>query len=418
MIVLYIYLLTQGVYEHPIILIFGGWNPIFAISFYVDQTSMLFIGLTLIMWLVILLFTFKKHRDDHMYLFFLMFLQGIFLGLVQTNDLFNLFVFLELITVLVTILIAYNKSGPSFRAGIYYLLINTLGALFFLIGIILIYYVYGSINIQYVASQISLHSESNFVKLAYVMMLSGISIKAAFVPLYSWLPRAHSVAKTSISALLSGLIVKLSLYVFIRIHHDLFLEAAYDIGTFFFYIGAITGLIGVGFALVQKDLKQILAYHTVSQIGLMMMGLSSLHDVSFSGGMLHIIHHAFFKSLLFLAAGQIIYVYKTKKVYMHQLIKDFKKDCLVDHINKNGLDNRINNLRFADKSLNALNSKTPITNKSGCKGISWSNSCKKWLCRIVINKKTIHLGMFIDFNDACNTRKEFENNYLKNYGNN
>jgi multicomponent Na+:H+ antiporter subunit D len=146
-------------------------------------------------------------------------------------------------------------------------------------------------------------------------MLSGISIKAAFVPLYSWLPRAHSVAKTSISALLSGLIVKLSLYVFIRIHHDLFLEAAYDIGTFFFYIGAITGLIGVGFALVQKDLKQILAYHTVSQIGLMMMGLSSLHDVSFSGGMLHIIHHAFFKSLLFLAAGQIIYVYKTKKVY-------------------------------------------------------------------------------------------------------
>ena len=119
-----------------------------------------------------------------------------------------------------------------------------------------------------------------------------------------------------------------------------------------------------------------------------------------------------------ISIGYINGKYKTKKVYMHQLIKDFKKDCLVDHINKNGLDNRINNLRFADKSLNALNSKTPITNKSGCKGISWSNSCKKWLCRIVINKKTIHLGMFIDFNDACNTRKEFENNYLKNYGNN
>lgn len=315
MLALYVYLLTQGVYENPILLIFGGWSPIFAISFYVDQTSMIFIGLTLIMWLIILLFTFKKHRDDHMYLFFLMFLQGIFLGLVQTNDLFNFFVFLELITVLVTILIAYNKNGPSFRAGIYYLLINTLGALFFLIGIILIYYVYGSINIQYVASQISLHSNTNIVKLAYVMMLSGISIKAAFVPLYSWLPRAHGVAKTSISALLSGLIVKLSLYAFIRIHHDLFLEATYDTGTFFFYIGAITGLIGVMFALVQKDLKQILAYHTVSQIGLMMMGLSSLNDVSFSGGMLHILNHAFFKSLLFLAAGQIIYTYKTKKVY-------------------------------------------------------------------------------------------------------
>ena len=315
MITMFIYMLFEGVYENPITLIFGGWSPIFAISFYVDQTSLIFIGLTLFMWFVILLFTFKKHRDDHMYLFFLMFLQGVFLGLVQTNDLFNFFVFLELITVLVTILISYNKNGPSYRAGIYYLLINTLGAMFILIGIILLYYVYGSINIQYVASQIGQFSESTIVKLAYVMMLSGISIKAAFVPLYSWLPRAHGVAQTSVSALLSGLIVKLSLYAFIRIHHDLFLEASYNTGLFFFYIGAITGLVGVTFALVQKDLKQILAYHTVSQIGLMMMGLSSLNDVSFSGGFLHIINHAFFKSLLFLAAGQIIYAYKTKKVY-------------------------------------------------------------------------------------------------------
>ena len=124
-----------------------------------------------------------------MYLFFLMFLQGIFLGLLQTIVLFNFFVFLKLITVIVTILISYNKNGSSYRAGIYYLLINTLGAMFFLIGTIILYYVYGTINIQYIASQISEFSNSNIVKLAYVMMLSGISIKAALVPLYSWLPR-------------------------------------------------------------------------------------------------------------------------------------------------------------------------------------------------------------------------------------
>lgn len=315
MIAMFIYLLYEGAFEKPISLVFGGWSPVFAISFYLDQTSLIFVGLTLFMWLIILLFTFKKHRDDHMYLFFLMFLQGIFLGLLQTNDLFNFFVFLELITVIVTILISYNKNGSSYRAGIYYLLINTLGAMFFLIGTIILYYVYGTINIQYIASQISEFSNSNIVKLAYVMMLSGISIKAALVPLYSWLPRAHSVAQTSISALLSGLIVKLSLYGFIRIHHDMFSQASYDTSSFFFYIGAVTGLVGVVLALIQKDLKQILAYHTVSQIGLMMMGLSSLNDVSFSGGFLHIINHAFFKSLLFLAAGQVIYKYKTKKVY-------------------------------------------------------------------------------------------------------
>lgn len=313
--ILFVNIIDADVFNNPILLLFGGWNPLFGISFYVDKISVIFIGLTLTMWTVILLFTFKKHRDDHMYLFFLMFLQGIFLGLIQTNDLFNFFVFLELITVLVTIMISFNKNGPAYRAGIYYLLINTLGAMFILIGIIIIYYVYGSINILEVSQMISQHSNTNIVKLAYVMMLSGVSIKAAFVPLYAWLPRAHSVAQTTVSALLSGLIVKLSLYAFIRFHHGLFGLAAYHTETFFFYVGAITGLVGVLLALTQKDLKQILAYHTVSQIGLMMMGLSSLNDVSFQGGFLHIINHAFFKSLLFLAAGQIILAYQTKKVY-------------------------------------------------------------------------------------------------------
>lgn len=312
---LFVLIVLEGVYENPLLFVFGGWNPLFGISFYVDHVSLIFIGLTLLMWSVILLFTFKKHRDDHMYLFFLMFLQGIFLGLLQTNDLFNFFVFLELITVLVTIMISFNKNGPAYRAGIYYLLINTLGAMLILIGIIVIYYVYGSINILEVSKVIGEHSGSNLVKFSYVMMLTGVSIKAAFVPLYAWLPRAHSVAQTSVSALLSGLIVKLSLYAFIRLHHGLFALADYQTGQFFFYVGAVTGFIGVVFALTQKDLKQILAYHTVSQIGLMMMGLSSSNDISFSGGFLHILNHAFFKSLLFLAAGQIIIAYKTKKVY-------------------------------------------------------------------------------------------------------
>lgn len=312
----FIYLIANGVYEEPFFLVFGGWNRLFSISFYIDQMSMIFIGLSLFMWTVILLYSFKRHRDDHMYLFFIMFLEGVFLGLLQTNDLFNLFVFLELITVLVTILIAYKKTGSSYRAGIYYLLINTLGAMFVLLGIVFIYYVYGSMDIQYVSSQIQLHSNSNIVKLSYVLIMSGISIKAAFVPLYSWLPRAHGVAQTSVSALLSGLIVKLSLYVFIRIHAGMFFEASYDTQIYFFYIGAATGLFGVMLALVQKDLKQVLAYHTVSQIGLMMMGLSYKEGVSFYGGFLHIINHAMFKALLFLVAGRIIYHYGTKKISM------------------------------------------------------------------------------------------------------
>jgi len=297
------------------LVIFGGWNELFAISFYNDTLSLTFVGLAIFMWTMLIFYTFKTNQDEHKFLFFFMFLEGVFLGLLQTNDLFNLFVFLEVMTVLITILIAYRKSGPSFRAGIYYLLLNTIGAMFFLIGIIMIYYVYGTINIQFLIQNMDLHQQEGLIKLAYIMMLSGISIKAAFFPLFTWLPMAHGVAQTSISGLLSGLVVKGALYMFIRVNLQMFSQTDYNTHEIFFYIGVLTALVGVTFALTQKDLKQILAYHTVSQIGIMMMGLSSVANLSYIGGFFHILNHALFKTLLFLCAGVIIHAYHTKKVY-------------------------------------------------------------------------------------------------------
>jgi multicomponent Na+:H+ antiporter subunit D len=309
----YLYQLQQNPSISYIVL--GGWNDRFAITLKNDSLSLLFIGLSIFMWTAVIFYTFKTNRKYHKYLFFLMFLEGIFLAFLQTNDLFNLFVFLELITVLITILIAFKKNGPSLKAAIYYLLLNTLGAMFFLIGIIILYYTYGSINITYLASHITEHSNEAIVKFAYIMMISGISVKSALFPLYTWLPRAHGVAYTSLSALLSGLLVKGGLYLFIRIHVYMFGYQTYQMSEVLFYIGAITALSGVVLALSQKDLKQILAHHTISQIGIMVMGLSFGYGLSYYGGLFHLVNHALFKSLLFLCAGIIIYGYKTKKIY-------------------------------------------------------------------------------------------------------
>ena len=297
------------------LLIIGGTNQMIRISFYNDITSLSFIPLTLLMWFVILLYTYNTNRKENKFLFFLMFLEGIFLGLIQTNDLFNMFVFLELITILVTILIAYKKTGSSFRASIYYLLLNTVAAMMFLIGIILIYYSYGTINIQLVKQMMGEHSDTMTIKVAYIFMLSGISVKAALFPLFTWLPKAHGVAQSTISALLSGLVVKGALYMLIRINHQMFLGAGYQTEDMIFWIGTVTSIIGVMFALTQKDLKQILAYHTVSQVGIMVMGLSHMEGLSYMGGFLHIFNHALFKSLLFMGAGIVIKAYQTKKVY-------------------------------------------------------------------------------------------------------
>ena len=314
-IIFFLYLRALQTSPELSLIVFGGWDERFAISFFNDRLSLILIGLTIFIMTMVLLYTFKTNQKEINFLFFLMFLQGIFLGLLQTNDLFNLFVFVELMTVIVTILIAYKKTNHSFTAAIYYLLLNAVGAIFFLIGIILIYYVYGSINIQYLIQNMNLHSDENLIKLAFVLMMSGISIKAAFFPLFTWLPRAHSVAQTSISALLSGLIVKGALYMFIRIYLEMFSKANYNMSEFFFYLGAITAILGVVFALSQNNLKQILAYHTVSQIGIILMGLASASELSYIGGLMHIFNHAFFKSLLFLGVGLVIYGYQTKKVY-------------------------------------------------------------------------------------------------------
>ena len=310
--VLYAQFLTNNPSQNTIV--FGGWDAKYAISFYNDMLSLSFVGLTILMWSVLLLYTFKTNRDEPKYLFFFMFLEGVFLGLLQTNDLFNLFVFLELMTVIITILIVYKKTGPSFKAGIFYLLLNTIGAMFFLLGIIFIYYVYGTINIQMIKENIHLYSDRNIIKLAYVMMISGLSIKAAFFPLFTWLPKAHGVSQSTISALLSGLIVKGALYLFARVVIDMYAGAQYQTQELLFYIGATTAIVGVIFALVQKDLKQILAYHTVSQIGIMVMGLFSNSYLSYIGGLLHIFNHALFKSLLFLGVGVVISKFHTKKV--------------------------------------------------------------------------------------------------------
>lgn len=321
MVLFVFYLLFLKANPDQNLLAFGGWDPRFAISFYNDWLSLLFIGLTIFIWLIILLYTFKINYEQKKLFFFLMFLQGVFLGLVQTNDLFNLFVFLELTTVLVTILIVYRKGGEAFKAGLQYMLLNTVAAMFFLIGVILLYYVYGTINIRIITSEIGLYSNYNIVQFAYVLMISGLCVKAALFPLFTWLPRAHGVAQASISALLSGLIVKAAIYIFIRINYEMF-HNSYDMSEVFFWLGAISAIVGVFIAMSQKDLKQILAYHTVSQVGIIMMGISALgpFETLFSnpaalGGLLHAVNHAVFKSLLFLASGTIIRVYQTKKVY-------------------------------------------------------------------------------------------------------
>lgn len=300
-----------NVLSHDHVVLIGGWNKVIGIALKNDKLSLAFIFLSLFIWWVILIYCWNKRKNDFKFLFFLLFLEGSFLGLLQTNDIFNLFIFIEIISIISTILITYKKDGYSIRAGLYYLLFNSVGMMFYLIGLILIYYLTGTLNMDVISERLAAIRYSAPIVISYIFIIAAIGVKSALFPVYNWLPKAHGAAPASISALLSGLLVKSGLYAFIRLNQMFQLDILKD---FFFILGFATALSGVLFALSQKDIKQILAFHTISQIGIMLMGLSFLEGKIFVGGIMHIFNHAIFKSLLFLGAGALINQYETRKI--------------------------------------------------------------------------------------------------------
>lgn len=299
----------QAVKSHELII--GPWSAWIGVGLKNDLLSLCFLWLTLLFWWVMLFYIWSYRKRDYKFLFFLFFLEGTFLGLLQSNDLFNLFVFIDITTILSTILIIYEKDGYAIKSGIYYLLFNSVGMLFYQLGFIILYSSLGTLNMSLLAERLTLVPHSNMLRAAYLFFLVAVGVKSAVFPVYNWLPRAHSAAPSAISALLSGLLVKSGLYAFLRIQS---LFSFTFMNEFFFYLGLFSALSGVIFALSQKDLKQILAYHTVSQIGLIVMGLSHPNTVLYLGGITHLVNHALFKGLLFLCAGIIIHHYKKRRV--------------------------------------------------------------------------------------------------------
>jgi multicomponent Na+:H+ antiporter subunit D len=162
--------------------------------------------------------------------------------------------------------------------------------------------------------------------LPYALLMTFVTLKCAFVPLYSWLPRAHGTpgAPSSVSAILSGLHIKSSVYLFLRFHYTFEQIAATE---FFLIVGIVTAIWGFIMALAQTDIKLILAYHTISQVGFILTGLNIGGPYSHIGSLYHMINHALFKSTLFLSAGIIANAYGTRDLY--QIKGVFKRMPLV-----------------------------------------------------------------------------------------
>ena len=313
------YVLQEGIITFTL----GGWTREIGIEFRIDNLSLIFMTMAVIIWWVVLIYAWQQKKRDFKFQFFLMFLEGCFIAFVQGNDFFTLFVLMEIITIISAILILYKKDGISLKAGLYYLLFNSIGMTIYLFGVALIYLKVGTLNMTIVQSYLASHDfmtlEFSVIQISLACFFVSMCVKAALLPVYEWLPRAHTAAPSHISALLSGLLVKSGIFGLIRVLNVFNAEEIYPL---VFYLGFFTAITGILFAVSQKDIKAILAFHTISQIGLIIMSIASNSDIGNLGAYMHLFNHFLFKSLLFLGAGIIINEYGYRRVTeIHGILK-------------------------------------------------------------------------------------------------
>ena len=242
-----------------------------------------------------------------LYYTLLMFMIAGMIGVVFANDFFTLFIFWELMSISSYILVAFRKHNPEpVEAGLKYLVMGAVGSASLLFGISLIYGLAGTLNFEALASALA-GAKGSWLYLASLLVFIGFGIKAAIVPLHAWLPDAYSAAPSSISAILSAVVTETGIYALCRIFFAIFNPALVEWPIIFAILSVITMAFGNIVALLQMDLKRLLAYSSLGHIGYMLVGLAAGNQLGLTGTILHIFNHALMKGVAFLCVGAIIY---------------------------------------------------------------------------------------------------------------
>jgi multicomponent Na+:H+ antiporter subunit D len=238
------------------------------------------------------------------YALFLIMLAGMN-GLVLVTDLFQVYIFLEVAAVASYALVAYGLGHDELEASFKYLMLSAVASAFILLSIAIIFGLTGSLDFEGVAQGLRVLDVKYVAGLCTAFFIFGFGLKAALVPFHAWLPDAHPSAPAPISAALSGLLIKVSgVYALSRIFLNVFgLTPA--LSTVLMYLGVISMVVAALIALGQRDIKRMLAYSSISQIGYIVLGIGLGTPLGILGGLFHLLNHALAKSLLFLNSGSI-----------------------------------------------------------------------------------------------------------------
>jgi len=309
---LYLTLIYHQLAHGPISYHVGGWQQPFGITIIIDELSIILLFITTVLLFLSYLYSlpYIKHNAGKFYFFYLILATGLN-GMFLSKDLFNIYIFFDLTVISSYILITFGEQKYSLKASINYVILGTIASLFFLLAIGFIYMETGLLNLEYIAMKFPLIDTQTQI-IIFILFLAAIGIKSALIPFHTWLVDAHSTAPAPISALLSGIIVKAGVYIFIRISaFDFSLPQLTEI---IIVLGALTAVFGSIRAVMEWDIKRITAFSTISQMGFIIVGIGSLTSIGLAGGIYHLVNHAIFKALLFLCAGTLVYMTGTKDI--------------------------------------------------------------------------------------------------------
>ena len=236
-------------------------------------------------------------------------------GVVFAGDLFTLYIFWELMCVSTYVLVAFRRGrSESIEAAFKYLMMSVAGSATAFLGMSLLYGMSGTLNFEGLALAFGQAQPNAWLYLASLLILTGFGVTTAIVPLHTWLPDAHSVAPSPISAILSGVVIETGIYVLSRTCFSAFLSIQAQWLAIVMALSVITMVVGNVMPLLQNDLKRLLAYSSIAQVGYMLAGLSIGTQLGLTGTFMQIFNHALMKGTAFLCAGAILYTLGTRQL--------------------------------------------------------------------------------------------------------
>jgi len=284
----------------------GGWQAPFGIVLVVDRLSAMMLALTWTLAVPVLWYATANWdvRGRHFHALFHFQLMGLS-GAFVTGDLFNLFVFFEILLIASYVLLVHGQGAMRFKAGIHYVVLNLAASAMFLIGLAIIYGLTGTLNIADLALRVAKldAEEAVLLKIGAMILLVVFGLKAAIVPLYMWLPGAYSVASAPVAALFA-IMTKVGVYSIIRVHVGIFGEgaghAALVVEPWLLPVALVTTVLAVLGALAAGSLARLVAYLTIASVGVILAGVGLFTTAALSAALYYMVHSSLVVAALFL----------------------------------------------------------------------------------------------------------------------